>query len=48
MCYQYIYTNIKKLFIYSFIVTDGFDIVVNECYANNGVNKRIQLIDQYG
>lgn len=27
---------------------DGFDIVVNDCYAHNGGNKRIQLIDQYG
>lgn len=29
-------------------LTDGFDIVVNDCYAHNGGNKRIQLIDQYG
>lgn len=29
-------------------VADGFDIVVNDCYAHNGGNKRIQLIDQYG
>lgn len=27
---------------------DGFDIVVNDCYAHNGGNKKIQLIDQYG
>ncbi|KAH8286879.1 hypothetical protein KR018_003578 [Drosophila ironensis] len=27
---------------------DGFDIVVNDCYAHNGANKRIQLIDQHG
>lgn len=27
---------------------DGFDIVVNDCYAHNGANKRIQLIDEYG
>lgn len=27
---------------------DGFDIVVNDCFAHNGANKRIQLIDQYG
>lgn len=27
---------------------DGFDIVVNDCYAHNGANKRIQLIDQQG
>lgn len=28
--------------------SDGFDIVVNDCYAHNGANKRIQLIDQHG
>jgi len=27
---------------------DGFDIVVNDCYAHNGANKRIQLIDHHG
>lgn len=27
---------------------DGFDIVVNDCYAHNGATKRIQLIDHYG
>lgn len=27
---------------------DGFDIVVNDCVAHNGANKRIQLIDDYG
>lgn len=27
---------------------DGFDIVVNDCYAHNGANKKIQLIDEYG
>lgn len=31
-----------------FLFTDGFDIVVNDCFAHNGANKRIQLIDQYG
>jgi hypothetical protein len=30
------------------IKLDGFDIVVNDCYAHNGANKRIQLIDEYG
>lgn len=33
---------------HNFFFTDGFDIVVNDCYAHNGGNKRIQLIDQYG
>ncbi len=28
--------------------SDGFDIVVNDCYAHNGANKRIQLIDHHG
>ncbi len=27
---------------------DGFDILVNDCYAHNGANKRIQLIDHHG
>eukprot|EP00095_Tigriopus_kingsejongensis_P011002 maker-scaffold281_size224178-snap-gene-1.32 protein:Tk11002 transcript:maker-scaffold281_size224178-snap-gene-1.32-mRNA-1 annotation:"hypothetical protein TcasGA2_TC010198" len=27
---------------------DGFDIVVNDCYAHNGANKKIQLIDHHG
>lgn len=27
---------------------DGFDIIVNDCYAHNGASKRIQLIDEYG
>lgn len=31
-----------------FKLADGFDIVVNDCYAHNGGNKKIQLIDQYG
>lgn len=31
-----------------FLFIDGFDIVVNDCFAHNGANKRIQLIDQYG
>lgn len=31
-----------------FSYSDGFDIVVNDCYAHNGANKRIQLIDQHG
>lgn len=30
------------------VIADGFDIVVNDCYAHNGAQKKIQLIDQYG
>ncbi|KAL7734211.1 hypothetical protein ACLKA6_011880 [Drosophila palustris] len=36
------------LIIYMRSKYDGFDIVVNDCYAHNGANKRIQLIDQQG
>ncbi|XP_046985720.1 cuticlin-5 [Schistocerca americana] len=36
------------LIIYMRTKYDGFDIVVNDCFAHNGGNKRIQLIDQYG
>ncbi|XP_073841824.1 uncharacterized protein isoform X2 [Musca autumnalis] len=36
------------LIIYMRSKYDGFDIVVNDCFAHNGANKRIQLIDQYG
>ena len=28
--------------------SDGFDIVVNDCFAHNGANKKIQLIDHHG
>ena len=28
--------------------SDGFDIVVSDCFAHNGGNKRISLIDHYG
>ncbi len=31
-----------------FFFPDGFDIIVNDCYAHNGANKRIQLIDHHG
>lgn len=31
-----------------YLIADGFDIVVNDCYAHNGAHKRIQLIDEYG
>ena len=31
-----------------FILTDGFDLVVNDCFAHNGANKKIQLIDHHG
>ncbi|XP_037044683.1 uncharacterized protein LOC119080431 [Bradysia coprophila] len=36
------------LMIYMRSKYDGFDIVVNDCYAHNGATKRIQLIDEYG
>nr|CAD7259440.1 unnamed protein product [Timema shepardi] len=36
------------LIIYMRSKYDGFDIVVNDCYAHNGATKKIQLIDQYG
>lgn len=29
-------------------ISDGFDIVVNDCFAHNGGTKKIQLIDEYG
>ncbi|XP_037946841.1 uncharacterized protein LOC119678842 [Teleopsis dalmanni] len=36
------------LIIYMRSKYDGFDIIVNDCYAHNGANKRIQLIDDHG
>lgn len=36
------------LIIYMRSKYDGFDIVVNDCFAHNGATKRIQLIDEYG
>ncbi|KAL0268361.1 UNVERIFIED_CONTAM: hypothetical protein PYX00_010335 [Menopon gallinae] len=36
------------LIIYMRSKYDGFDIVVNDCFAHNGATKKIQLIDQYG
>ncbi|OXA43756.1 uncharacterized protein LOC110858426 [Folsomia candida] len=36
------------LMIYMRSQYDGFDIVVNDCYAHNGATKKIQLIDHYG
>ncbi|EEB12802.1 conserved hypothetical protein [Pediculus humanus corporis] len=36
------------LIIYMRSKFDGFDIVVNDCFAHNGATKKIQLIDQYG
>ena len=30
------------------VCSDGFDILVNDCYAHNGANKKIQLIDHHG
>jgi hypothetical protein len=43
--YNKTYTSSDKN---TYNLADGFDIVVNDCYAHNGGNKRIQLIDQYG
>ncbi|XP_045452186.1 uncharacterized protein LOC123661243 [Melitaea cinxia] len=36
------------LLIYMRSAYDGFDIVVNDCFAHNGAAKRIQLIDEFG
>ncbi|XP_048483452.1 uncharacterized protein LOC105390322 [Plutella xylostella] len=36
------------LLIYMRSAYDGFDIVVNDCFAHNGAAKRIQLIDDLG
>ncbi|KAF5287985.1 hypothetical protein FQA39_LY15567 [Lamprigera yunnana] len=36
------------LIIYMRSKYDGFDIVVNDCFAHNGANKKIQLIDEFG
>ncbi|XP_057653421.1 uncharacterized protein LOC130892206 [Diorhabda carinulata] len=36
------------LMIYMRSKYDGFDIVVNDCFAHNGATKKIQLIDEYG
>ena len=36
-----------SIVIYSYF-SDGFDLLVNDCYAHNGANKRIQLIDHHG
>ncbi|CAB4065826.1 unnamed protein product [Lepeophtheirus salmonis] len=36
------------LLIYMRSEYDGFDILVNDCYAHNGANKKIQLIDHHG
>ena len=33
---------------YQNFFSDGFDIVVNDCFAHNGANKRIPLIDHHG
>lgn len=35
-------------FCLSSMPADGFDILVNDCFAHNGANKRIQLIDHHG
>ncbi|XP_041981640.1 uncharacterized protein LOC121735039 [Aricia agestis] len=36
------------LLIYMRSSYDGFDIVVNDCFAHNGAAKRIKLIDEFG
>ncbi|KAG1656600.1 hypothetical protein GQR58_023820 [Nymphon striatum] len=36
------------LIIYMRSNSDGFDISVNNCYAHNGANKRLNLIDRQG
>ncbi|KAI4467968.1 cypher isoform b [Holotrichia oblita] len=36
------------LIIYMRSKYDGFDIIVNDCFAHNGATKKIQLIDEYG
>jgi hypothetical protein len=36
------------LLIYMRSQYEGFDIVVNDCVAHNGANKKIQLIDHQG
>jgi len=36
------------LIIYMRSKYDGFDIVVNDCFAHNGATKKIQLIDEFG
>ena len=42
------YSSKKLCSIFMFDSLDGFDIVVNDCFAHNGANKRIQLIDDLG
>lgn len=37
-----------EVFLTKPLKPDGFDIVVNDCYAHNGANKKIQLIDEFG
>ncbi|KAF0304581.1 hypothetical protein FJT64_023612 [Amphibalanus amphitrite] len=36
------------LIIYMRSQYDGFDIVVSDCYAHNGADKKISLVDHYG
>ena len=47
---QFVCNNeIITLFMFFFLfMVDGFDVIVNDCYAHNGANKRIQLIDNNG
>lgn len=49
---QYLVQAIKLFLAFTRLrllcISDGFDIVVNDCFAHNGATKRIQLIDEYG
>ena len=43
----HLYSTSIKIIVY-FHKLDGFDLVVNDCFAHNGANKKIQLIDHHG
>ena len=48
---MYVIVPITYLYLFQFFFnnfSDGFDLLVNDCYAHNGANKRIQLIDHHG
>lgn len=42
------HTTLLHYPIFFVLISDGFDIVVNDCFAHNGATKKIQLIDEYG
>ena len=42
------YVQITQFSYIRLLFPEGFDIVVNDCVAHNGANKRIQLIDHHG